>query len=192
MLVSRRDLHPALVDLLLVAAPDIHGGHGLLSDRDTFPSPRYVDLPLSDEADRHFRRGPPFLMRYLPFWAATLVDRMWVMLLPLLGLAIPLFKLIPPAYKWQIRRRFLRLYTELESLDPNVTPLANENDLKRRNERINWLEGQAAITYVPREYKDALYKLRRDIDLVRRQLVASSADLPSGTQSTRNGEILPQ
>ncbi len=116
---------------------------------------------------------------------------MWVMLLPLLGLAIPLFKLIPPAYKWQIRRRFLRLYTELESLDPNVTPLADENDLKRRNERINWLEGQAAITYVPREYKDALYKLRRDIDLVRRQLVASSAVLPSGTQSARTDEVLP-
>jgi TRAP transporter TAXI family solute receptor len=171
MLASRNDLHPALVDLLLIAARDIHGGHGLLADRDTFPSPRYVDLPLSSEAERFFRRGPPFLMRYLPFWAAIFIDRMWVMLFPLLGLAIPLFKLVPPAYQWQVRRRFLRLYAELESLDPNVTPIADESDLERRKERINWLEGQTAVTHVPREYKDAMYKLRRDIDLVRRQLV---------------------
>jgi TRAP transporter TAXI family solute receptor len=171
MLLARSDLHPSLVDLLLIAATEIHGGHGLLADRNTFPSARYVDFPLSDEAERHFRRGPPFLMRYLPFWAATLVDRMWVMLFPLLGLAIPLFKLVPPAYQWQIRRKFLRLYTELESLDPSVEPIADDDDRRRRAERINWLEGQAAMAQVPKEYKDALYKMRRDIDLVRRQLL---------------------
>jgi TRAP transporter TAXI family solute receptor len=172
MLLARGDLHPSLVDLLLIAATDIHGDHGLLADQGTFPSARYVDFPLSDDAGRHFRRGPPFLMRYLPFWAATFVDRMWVMLFPLLGLAIPLFKLVPPAYQWQVRRRFLRLYAELESLDPKMNPISGDEDLQKRKERVNWLEGQTAVTHVPKEYKDAMYKLRRDIDLVRRQLVA--------------------
>ena len=172
MLASRSDLHPALVDLLLIAARDIHSAHGLLAERDTFPSPRYVDLPLSAEAERHFRRGPPFLMRYLPFWAAIFIDRMWVLLFPLIGLAIPLFKLVPPLYQWQVRRRFLRLYAELESLDPNINPIADSADVAKRKERINWLEGESAVTHVPREYKDAMYKLRRDIDLVRRQLVS--------------------
>jgi TRAP transporter TAXI family solute receptor len=183
MLVARNDLHPALVDLLLVAATDIHGGHGLLADSGTFPSPHYVDFPLSEEAERHFRRGPPFLMRYLPFWAATLVDRLWVMLLPLLGLAIPLFKLVPPAYQWQVRRRFLRLYAELEKLDPSVNSLVDDADLDQRIERINWLEGQTAVSHVPREYKDAKYKLRRDIDLVRRQLVSATGSGPTGLRS---------
>ena len=73
----------------------------------------------------------------------------------------------------QVRRRFLRLYEELESLDPNVNPVADEEDLGKRKERINWLEGEAAVTHVPKEYKDALYKLRRDIDLIRRQLVTA-------------------
>ena len=171
MLAARENLHPALVDLLLIAARDIHGDHGLLAERDTFPSPRYVDLPLSADAERFFRRGPPFLMRYLPFWAAIFIDRMWVLLFPLIGLAIPLFKLVPPAYKWQVRRRFLKLYAELESLDPSINPTSDADDVKERNERINRLEEQTAKTHVPREYKDAMYKLRRDIDLVRRQLV---------------------
>ena len=63
-----------LFDLLLIAATDIHGDHGLLAEQGTFPSPRYVDFPLSDDAERHFRRGPPFLMRYLPFWVWILLE----------------------------------------------------------------------------------------------------------------------
>ncbi len=173
MLVSRANLHPALVDLLLVAARDIHGSHGLLADRGEFPSPRYVDFQLSAEAERHFRRGPPFLMRYLPFWAATFIDRMWVMVFPLIGLAIPLFKLVIPAYRWQVRRRFLKLYAELESIDPNIVPIRDAADASNRKSRIDELEKLSAVTTVPREYKDAIYKLRRDIDLIRRRLAST-------------------
>ena len=178
-MLARKELHPALVDLLLVAAADIHGEHGLLSDAGAFPSPRNVDVPLSDEAARHFRRGPPFLMRYLPFWAATLVDRVWVLALPLLGLAIPLFKLVPPAYQWQVRRRFLKLYAELESLDPSISQPGDEDVVAERLQRIDSLERESAAARVPREYKDALYKLRRDIELVRRRL----QDMADGTPS---------
>ena len=111
MLVARRDFHPALVDLLLVAAADIHGGHSVLAARGEFPTDQYVDLPLSPDADRHLKNGQPFLTRYLPFWTATLVDRLWVMLLPLFGLAIPLIKLVSPAYQWRVRQKFSRLYS---------------------------------------------------------------------------------
>jgi hypothetical protein len=170
MLVSRTNLHPALVDLLLIAAREVHGGHSLLADRGTFPSPRYVDIPLSEQAERHLRRGPPFLLRYLPFWAATFVDRMWVMVFPLIGIAFPVVKLVVPAYQWQIRRRLLRLYAELESIDPNVVPIGDVADVEDRRARVEKLENLSALTAVPRSYKDAVYKLRRDIDLVRRRL----------------------
>ena len=176
MLVARRDLHPALVDLLLVAAADIHGSHSLLADRGTFPTPNYIDLPLSAEADRHFRHGSPFLMRYLPFWAATLVDRLWVMLLPLIGIAIPLIKLVPPAYQWRVRRRLLSLYSDLERLDPQFNPVANDDDLIKRLDTLAELDNRSLFTSVPREYKDDVYKLRRDIDLVRRQLMTKDSN----------------
>jgi TRAP transporter TAXI family solute receptor len=175
MLVARQDLHPALVDLLLVAATDIHGGHSLLADRGDFPTPRYVDLPLSNEADRHFRHGSPFLMLYLPFWAATAIDRLWVMLLPLIGLAIPLVKLVPAAYQWRIRRRLLRMYSDLESLDPQFNPVAGDDDIVRRLDALAELDNRSLFTSVPREYKDDVYKLRRDIDLVRRHLKGGGA-----------------
>jgi TRAP transporter TAXI family solute receptor len=170
MLAANTELHPALVDLLLIAATEIHGGNSLLADAGEFPTPRYMDLPLSSEAERHFEFGPPFLLRYLPFWAATLVDRLWILALPLIGLAIPLFKLLPPAYRWRIRRRLLRMYRELDSLDPMQATLADENDRERRLEQLEAIDQEVADLSVPRGYSDDQYKLRRDVDLIRRRL----------------------
>jgi TRAP transporter TAXI family solute receptor len=174
MLVAKSDLHPALVDLLLVAATEIHGKHSLLADAGQFPTRRYIDLPLSKEAERFFKYGPPFLLRYLPFWAATLVDRLWVMLLPLIGLAIPLMKLVPPAYRWQIRRRILRLYAQLEQIDPLNNALQDDEDLAGRLQKLESLDNSSVIGSVPKAYTDDVYKLRRDIDLVRRRLLSAS------------------
>lgn len=170
MLAANKELHPALVDLLLVAATEIHGGSSLLSDPGDFPTPRFIDLPLSEEADRHFERGPPFLLRYLPFWAATLVDRLWVLLLPLIGLAVPIFKLVPPAFRWRVRRRLLNMYDELDTLDPAQVALADAADLKQRLERLESIDHEVAELAVPRGYTDDVYKLRRDVDLVRRRV----------------------
>jgi TRAP transporter TAXI family solute receptor len=170
MLVANDELHPALVDLLLIAAADVFGKHSLLADAGQFPTSRYTDLPLSEEAARHFKNGPPLLMRYLPFWAATLIDRLWIMLLPIIGLAIPLVKLLPPAYRWRIRKRLLRLYAELEQIDPLVNPVQDAADLAARLERLDKVDSGSVIGSIPKSYTDAIYKLRRDIDLVRRRL----------------------
>ncbi|MFQ5944567.1 MAG: TAXI family TRAP transporter solute-binding subunit, partial [Anaerolineales bacterium] len=70
-LVVRTDFHPALIDLILEAAKDVHGAGGLFAEQGEFPSPEYLEFPLSEEAGRYYRRGPSFLRRYLPFWAAT-------------------------------------------------------------------------------------------------------------------------
>jgi len=178
MLAANAELHPALVDLLLIAATEIHGGNSLLADAGEFPTSRYVDLPLSSDAERHFEFGPPFLLRYLPFWAATLVDRLWILILPIIGLAIPLFKLLPPAYRWRIRRRLLRMYQELDSLDPAQTALGDDQDRERRLERLEAIDQEVADLSVPRGYTDDQYKLRRDVDLIRRRL-HSAAPTPT-------------
>ena len=170
MLAANKELHPALVDLLLVGSTDIFSNHSLLADAGEFPTPRFADLPLSEDAEGFFKRGPPFLLRYLPFWAATLIDRLWVMLLPMVGLAIPLMKLVPPAYRWRIRRRLLSLYAKLEQIDPLVNAVEDDEDLKARLQSLDRLDTGSVIKAVPKSYTDDVYKLRRDIDLVRRRL----------------------
>lgn len=174
MLAANKELHPALVDLLLVGSTEIFSKHSLLADAEEFPTPRFADLPLSEDAERFFKRGPPFLLRYLPFWAATLIDRLWVMLLPMVGLAIPLMKLVPPAYRWRIRRRLLSLYAKLEQIDPLVNAVKDDEDLAARLKSLDRLDTGSVIKAVPKSYTDDVYKLRRDIDLVRRRLQKGS------------------
>jgi len=170
MLVARNDLHPALVDLLLAAALEIHGHSSLLSDPGQFPTAQYADLPISEEATRYYRYGPPFLQRVLPFWAATLVDRLKIMLLPLLALAIPMVKLVPPLYRWRIRSRFLRLYDEIQNLDPQHDGSLADTDANQNLQQLDRIDHAVSQITVPRAYMGDIYKLRRDIDLVRRGL----------------------
>jgi hypothetical protein len=106
------------------------------------------------------------------------------MLLPLFGLAIPLIKLVPPAYQWRIRRKLLRLYAELEQLDPRRNTVTNDADRDLRTQSLDALDEQTVTVSVPRGFKDDIYKLRRDIDLVRRQLHDANS---SETDSPMNG-----
>lgn len=175
MLAAREDLHPALVDLLLAAANNIHGQSSLLSDRGQFPTAQYTDLPIGGEAKRFYKYGPPFLQRILPFWAATLIDRLKVMLLPLIALAIPLVKLMPPIYRWRIQSRFLRLYDEVQSLDPDRADGLNGTDIARNLGALDRIDHTVTKIEVPRAYMGELFKLRRDIDLVRRRLHSVAA-----------------
>ena len=175
MLAARKDLHPALVDLLLAAASEIHGSSGLLSDRGQFPTAKYADLPISEEATRYYKYGPPFLQRVLPFWAATLLDRLKIMLLPLIALAIPLVKMMPPLYRWRIQSRFLSLYDEIHELDPDHAGSLARNDVARSLKELDRIDHKVAKITVPRTYAGDLYKLRRDIDLVRRSLQSVEA-----------------
>ncbi len=75
-LIATRHLHPALTALLIHAAQEVHGEGDVLESPDQFPTPRLLAFPLSPEAERYYKYGPSFLQQYLPFWAATFVDRM--------------------------------------------------------------------------------------------------------------------
>ncbi|HEX2198835.1 MAG TPA: TAXI family TRAP transporter solute-binding subunit, partial [Burkholderiales bacterium] len=105
-LVSRADTHPALMQLFVQAAARIHGGPGWIARAGEFPNARAGELPLAKEAQRYYQSGgPPLLQRYLPFWLANLVDRMWVALFSIIAVLIPLSRLLPPLYEFRVRSR---------------------------------------------------------------------------------------
>jgi hypothetical protein len=51
-LVAREDTHTVLIDPLLQAAAEVHGGAGLFQLPGEFPKPTQVDFPLSRGAER--------------------------------------------------------------------------------------------------------------------------------------------
>lgn len=170
-LVARSDLHPALIGLLLQAAEKVHYHGGLFESEGEFPTPRFLDFPLSDEAKQYYKHGPPFFQRYLPFWIANFLSRMKIMLLPLLALLFPLFKIMPAIYRWRMRSRIYRWYSELEEIDRAMNQEHSAKNTAHHSDRLNMLEGKVCNVSVPLSFTEELYQLRLHINLLREKLL---------------------
>jgi TRAP-type uncharacterized transport system substrate-binding protein len=169
-LVVREDLHPALQFLLLKAAEEIHSGPEMFQKPGQFPAAEAIDLPLSDQARQYYRSGSPFLQQHLPFWLAVLVNRLLVLLIPLVGILYPLFRLFPALYGWQIHRRIYRLYGELRFLEHDMESLGSGRSYGELVSRLNKIEQKANRLRVPLMYANMRYTLWMHISLVRERM----------------------
>jgi TRAP transporter TAXI family solute receptor len=170
-LVMRDDLHPALAFLLLDAANSIHGAPGILNRPGDFPSSKATDFPLADEAKRYFSTGRPFFQRYLPFWLANLAERLLIILIPLMAVAIPLIKMIPDIYKWRMDGRLYKWYGELMRMERDLfANQISDADVPRHVAMLNQMERDATELKLPLDYSDKIYTLRQHIDYVRARL----------------------
>jgi TRAP transporter TAXI family solute receptor len=172
-LVAREDLHPALVDLFVKAATEIHGGTGWFQQQGQFPSARYTEIPVSREAAKYYRDGPPFLQRYMSFWLANLFDRLWVVVVALAALIIPLSKIVPPLYVWRIRSRVYRWYGQLRAVEQaleSADPAQCEEVRADLLRRLDDIERNVNHISIPLAYADALYGLRSHINFVRQRV----------------------
>jgi TRAP transporter TAXI family solute receptor len=171
-LVARDDLHPALVQLFVQAASRIHSGSGWIARDGQFPTALQSEFPLARDAERYYRTGPPLLQRYLPFWLANLIDRMWVALFSIAVILIPLARLVPPLYQFRIRRRIFRWYRDLRQIEEDMG--ASSAASARLLERLEKLDAKAERIVVPLAYTDELYALRSHIAMVRERLRAAA------------------
>jgi hypothetical protein len=188
-LVADEDLHPALVDLLLQAATEVHGDGGLFEQPRTFPSPRFLVFPLSDDAQRYFSSGTPFLRRTLPYWAATLIDRLLLMLLPVIAIIIPLMRIMPPVYKWRVRRRAYKWYKELRNLERGIQRGVHDDDVAEYSAELDRIESDVKKVKIPLAYAEELYQLRLHIRYVREGLDRQPSS--SGARSRRSEPARP-
>ena len=175
-LVARKNLHPALSDLLLAAAMEIHGRPALFQNRGEFPAALENELPISDDAKRYYKSGKTFLYRYLPFWLASLINRILVVFVPLLIILIPGLKSIPALFHWRMKLRINRWYRQLLHVEQDaLRPLdAGERDTLAR--RIDAIEAEVHKMKVPAAYGDQFYVLRTHISFVRGKLGNTRSD----------------
>ena len=171
-LVARQDIHPALVQLFVQAASRIHGSGGWIAPAGRFPTSQNIEFPLARDAERYYRTGPPLLQRYMPFWLANLVDRMWVALFSIIAVLIPLARVLPPLYSFRIRSRIFRWYRNLRQIEHDL--IERKVPVDELLERLDKLEIRARGIVVPLAYTDELYALRSYIAMVRERLRAAA------------------
>jgi TRAP-type uncharacterized transport system substrate-binding protein len=185
-LAVRADLHPALVQLLLQAAQKVHGEAGWFQRAGDFPQPSADELPLAPAAARFYRSGPPWLQQYLPFWLANFIDRMWIVLLPLLAALVPLSRILPPLVTMRLRSRVYRWYGHLRAIESELE--APGADIAALRQRLEQLDLQTENIGLPLSFTNELYDLRGHIHLVRKRLQARAEaalppPLPAGASS---------
>ncbi len=171
-LLARPHTHPALVQLFAQASRPLHGPAGWFNKARAFPNLEQSEYPISREAERAIESGAPFLQRYLPFWLANLVERMWLALGIIIAILLPLSRIVPPLYAFRIRSRVFRWYGQLRTIEERGAQAPGE--LAALQRELDALEERVAQVSVPLSYVDELYALRANINLVRGRLGAAA------------------
>lgn len=166
-LVIRENMHPALVYLMMKIIAQVHTNPSLFNSKDAFPSAKETDFPISTQALNFYKSGLPIIDKYLPFWAATFINRTLIVMLPLLALLIPLTRIIPMVYVWLVKRKLFRFYGELRFLDAQLKDLTSDEDIQACIHKLNDIESKVVNIKLPVPFSQYAYELRAHIELVR-------------------------
>jgi TRAP transporter TAXI family solute receptor len=169
-LAARRDLNASLIPAVLNAVTRVHQAGGVLEHKRQFPSVDFADLPLNEDARRYLINGPSFLFRWLPYGTAVLLDRLKILVLPLLALLLPLFKIAPPLYTWRIRSKIYKWYAAVREVESSIQEEKVSGDAASLINRLSELDRQVASVSVPLSYAAELYHLRLHIRFLQEKL----------------------
>ncbi|QHQ34537.1 TAXI family TRAP transporter solute-binding subunit [Algicella marina] len=169
-LSARDTLHPALVDRLVEAARRIHYGRDALTELNKFPSSEGLPAPADIYARDLLNNGTSTLQQYLPYWVTAQINRVLILLLPLLFLLIPLFRILPGLYRWRMRSRVWRHYSEIRRIDAQARQDADRKDLETLDEKLEALDWELANLDLPLAFRDYAYTARLHIDMIRKRI----------------------
>ncbi|MDP3756479.1 TAXI family TRAP transporter solute-binding subunit [Polaromonas sp.] len=170
-LLTRTSTHPALLQLFALAGNEIHGSAGWFKHAREYPNVKNNERPVAKEAERSIQAGAPLLQRYLPFWVANLVERMWLVMGIIIAVLLPLSRIVPPLYEFRVRSRIFRWYGQLRDIENRIDGVDGVDEAGALHEELNSLEHRAEKISVPLSYTDELYALRANIQLVRKKLL---------------------
>jgi TRAP-type uncharacterized transport system substrate-binding protein len=171
-LVIRPDAHRALIPLFIESSREQLFQGGLLAAPGEFPSAHGVEAPLADEALQYFQRGPSFFYRWLPISYASTATRLAIILIPLLTLMYPLFRLAGPAYRWATERRIYRWYRVLGRIERRMDTGDSAASLDSIQGELDRVNEQIRHMHVPNKYASNWFTLRMHHKLLQERLAS--------------------
>ncbi len=173
-LMVRTDLHPALVGLLAEAALETHSPGGLFQKLGVYPKPDDPEFEMSEDAERYYKSGHPFLRRYLPFWVANFLERMVIILVPVFGVLYPVLRVLPIAYNWRIRQRFLRYFSRLKTMERQLDASPTAEELSTLRQEITRIDSALSHLPVPVNHTDRYFEVRAAVEIVKLRIARSA------------------
>lgn len=164
-------LHPALVNRLTMAAKELHSARDLITDPETFPSVEGTTLRVNNTARQLILDGPSTWHDWLPFWMAAQINRMLLLLLPIVFILLPLLRAIPAIYAYFMGWRVWQYYPEIRSIEEELNNVQDETKLMQLDARLVELDNRLLQLRLPPAYKRASYEARIHIELVRKRIL---------------------
>lgn len=166
-LIAKKTLNPALSDLLLEAATQVHSHPGTYQKRGEFPNAIEHSIPISEDANRFYKSGKSFIYRYLPFWLASILSRVIVVFIPTFVVLIPILKSIPAFFRWRVQSKIRQRYRDLLEIEKNILAEQDPKKLEQLKKRFDQIEWAVNRMDIKAKFADQYYALRGHIDLVR-------------------------
>ena len=165
-LISNGDFSEELIRLLLKKVKEVHSKKSLFAQENQFPNTSNMNIILNEEANRYFLYGDTFLEKIFPYWIASNIDRLKILLIPLLTLIIPLYKGVFPLYRWSIRSKIYKWYDEVQELDLSLDT-SNKEELENNLNKLEELKREIKKEIkVPPAYMAEYYDLIMHIELI--------------------------
>jgi len=114
----------------------------------------------------------------MPFQLASLINRVVVVIVPLLLILIPGVRSVPKIYRWQIRLRIIRWYRALLALEKSMVGPLTPDKCEEIKQQLEHIELTVNRMKVPASFADQFYDLRINIDFVRAKLSQVSESAP--------------
>ena len=133
-----------------------------------------MEVPLSSDAQHFYKSGLPFLYRYLPFWFAVLVERLLILLIPIVGILLPMVRVVPEIYLGAMHRRILVLYRELKRVERELDERPGGESAASLLARVDETKEKADSLRVPLTLSQSLYHLKAHIQFVRGRITGST------------------
>ena len=163
-------LHPAIQLLLLEAAKEINGEKSYFAKAGEFPTYLNSEAPLSDEARYFYQKGTPALMKYLPFWMAEFLERMFLLLVPFAAFAYPIIKSIPNYRMNLARKQINSIYKELDKFEKTTISSFDPSRRLEYIEILNDMERRVLGSKASKLATAECYSLRNNIEFIRNAL----------------------
>lgn len=168
LLACRRDTHPRVVEQFITAARTLHGTGGRVNQAGQFPSLKGVDLPVHETAEAYVRSGESLISRFVPYWAMHWVMRAQFLIIPLLTLWIPFFKILPLLYRYRIGTLLKRHYAALRDMETGIERAESKDELREAIAGLESLRNdmERLSRKIPARYQQDVYHWRLHVSMV--------------------------
>jgi TRAP-type uncharacterized transport system substrate-binding protein len=166
-LIARSDLHPALSDLLIEAAQEVHGNGTLFQRAGEFPAPLEHEYAISSDATRYYQSGKSYVYRHMPFWLASLSSRIVALIVPLAVIVFPALPFIPTLLGWRARSRISRHYWEVLEIERSAIEDKSPENREKLSDQLGAIEAAILSGRIPGYMVNEIHRLRQHILFVR-------------------------